>query len=77
MKTILFLDDWMLDSRQDVVRRFVRPELSQREFGFEDRSLSPAGGYVNVARDPETGLYKMWYTVAGRKMLSLQRVRED
>lgn len=35
MKTILFLDDWMLDSKRNVARRFCNPELLDAELTLE------------------------------------------
>ena len=52
MKTYLFLDDWMLDSYSDIVRRFGCPKPV---------SVDPVLGinYSSVIRDPEQG-YRLW-----------------
>ncbi len=55
MKTFLFLDDWMLDSYRDVVRRFPRPEQIPVE------PVTEMYNYATVIRDPEQGCYRAWY----------------
>ena len=68
MKTITFFDDWMLDSRQDIVRRFGQPEECVQEIVCEDGdSTTFAGGYINIIRDPENDVYKCWYSVFGKQ----------
>jgi len=57
------VDDHLVDNRwglehrtQTVSRRFHAPRKDPRN------PLIPGkGGYVNVARDPETGRFRMWY----------------
>jgi len=55
MKTFLFLDDWMLDSQRDVVRRFGRPEPVKAD------PVPFIGNYATVLYDPERGCYRAWY----------------
>jgi hypothetical protein len=55
MKTLLFLDDWMLDSYTDVVRRFCEPEQLPLE------PVTEMYNYATVIRDPERGGYRCWY----------------
>lgn len=55
MKTFLFLDDWMLDSHRDIVRRFPRPRLLPAE------PVAEMSNYATVIRDPERGCYRAWY----------------
>ena len=55
MKTFLFLDDWMLDSYRDVVRRFGRPEPVDVD------PVPFMGNYATVLYDPERGCYRAWY----------------
>ena len=62
MHLFLFLDDWMLDAYQDIVRRFPRPVAAP---------VDPWEGphfHVSVFRDPEAGTYRCWYHrfLAGR-----------
>ena len=47
MKTFLFLDDWMLDSQRDVVRRFGRPEPVKAD------PVPFIGNYATVLYDPD------------------------
>ena len=71
MKTILFIDDWMLDWRRNVVRRFGRPEIVQKQLTFDEPGplARPAKSYQNVILDPDSGRYGMWYEVAGSRPL--------
>ncbi|MBI3942520.1 MAG: hypothetical protein HY326_05855, partial [Chloroflexi bacterium] len=55
MHLFLFLDDWMLDGYQDIVRRFPHPIPATVPL-WED-----AHNHATVIRDPETGLYRCWY----------------
>ena len=55
MHLFLFLDDWMLDGYQDIVRRFPRPVPAP---------VDPWEGphfHVSVLRDPQAGTYRCWY----------------
>ena len=71
MKTILFLDDWMLDSKRNIARRFCNPELLGAELTLEgsaedgEELAGQTSVYPNYLRDPETGLFKMWYQKSG------------
>ena len=72
MKTILFLDDWMLDSKRNIARRFCNPELLDADLTLEGTSaedgeelVGQTSVYPNYLRDPETGLFKMWYQKSG------------
>ena len=55
MKTFLFLDDWMLDSYRDIVRRFPQPQQIPVE------PVTEMYNYTTVIRDPERGCYRAWY----------------
>ncbi|MFH1008734.1 MAG: hypothetical protein V1800_14730, partial [Candidatus Latescibacterota bacterium] len=55
MKTFLFLDDWMLDSYTDIVRRFPQPKQMPAE------PVTEMYNYATVIRDPERGCYRSWY----------------
>jgi hypothetical protein len=68
MKTILFLDDWMLDARVNVVRRFISPARAAQKLTFEE-SDTPSG-YMNVIFDPGENIYKMWYPVQGTRQIA-------
>ncbi len=68
MKTILFFDDWMLDSRINIVRRFIPPTRVSETLSF-DGPDSPCG-YMNVVRDPDRDIYKMWYPVQGTREIA-------
>ena len=70
MKTILFLDDWMLDSRRNLERTFVGPTRSPRRVEFAEPDAPVIGGYTNVVRDGRTGLWRMWYTVQGKQAIA-------
>jgi hypothetical protein len=70
MNTILFLDDWLLDSRNNVTRRFIKPVPAAGKFGFEGAEPPALVGYMNVIRDPESGLYRMWYSVNGKQEIA-------
>lgn len=70
MNTIFFHDDWLLDSRSNVVRRFIKPIPADRIFEFEDGEIFAPSGYMNVIRDPASGLYRMWYPVNGRQEIA-------
>ena len=70
MKTICFFDDWMLDARQDIAREFGTPRPDDREIVFDDGEAPPLGGYMNVIRDPDSGLYRLWYTVSGQREIA-------
>jgi hypothetical protein len=68
MKTVPLFDDWLLDSHQDIVRRFGQPQLCPQKVVCEDGDTSVfPGGYINVIRDPESGIYKYWYPVFGQR----------
>ena len=69
MQTILFIDDWMLDYRRNMVRRFRRPQLVEQEVFVDDGRMSSDSGYSNVIRDPESGLYRRWVKVPGTRPL--------
>jgi hypothetical protein len=71
MKSILFFDDWMLDWRWNIARRFGRPVLVNEPLVFDSPHplARPAKGYTNVIRNPESGLWQMWYEVAGSRPL--------
>lgn len=58
-----FLDDFLVDNRwslkpkrEEVLRVFHAPKKHERNPLF-----SGDAGYASVARDPENGLFKMWY----------------
>ena len=70
MKTIPLFDDWMLDFHQDVRRRFAKPEPCPDKLVCEGDGPFPAGGYVNILRDPENELYKSWYPVSGQREIA-------
>jgi len=52
MKTFLFLDDWMLDSHRDIVRRFPQPKQIPVE------PVTEMCSYATVIRDPERACYR-------------------
>ncbi len=58
MKTILFLDDWMLDSKRNIARRFCNPELLAAELTLEgsaagaEELAGQTSVYPNYLRDP-------------------------
>jgi hypothetical protein len=70
MNTILFLDDWMLDSRYNVNRVFVHPTPVLRPVAFEEPDPPALAGFINVIRDPATGKYRMWYPVNGTREIA-------
>ena len=61
----------MLDCRHNVVRRFGRPDVVQKELTYEIHHPGEylETGYTNVILDSETGLYRMWYPVGGSRPL--------
>tara|TARA_Y100000588_G_scaffold274142_1_gene290079 strand:+ start:435 stop:686 length:252 start_codon:yes stop_codon:yes gene_type:complete len=66
MKPIPLFDDWLLNSHQEIVRRFGQPRLCRQKIDCEDGDASVfPGGYINVIRDPESGMYKYWYPASG------------
>ncbi len=59
----LFVDDYLVDNRwgmkdqaEAMVRFFHPPRKDER-----NPLIAENGGYVNVARDERTGLFRMWY----------------
>jgi hypothetical protein len=59
----LFLDDFLIESRRNVLRRINRParDLSGPVVtGREDGCFQP---YVTVLRDPKTGRFRIWYGI--------------
>ena len=72
MKTILFFDDWLLDAKRNIERRFISPESIGQEITFEGSAdnvhelIGQNNTYPNYIRDPETGAFKMWYQKAGQ-----------
>ena len=70
MNAILFLDDWMLDSRTNVVRRFIHPARCPQQLTFADPDPPTISGYMDVVRDPDENLYKLWYTVNGKQEIA-------
>ncbi len=70
MKSILFLDDWLLDSRNNIKRRFMKPVPAGQKFMFEEPDPPLLGGYMNVIRDPDRGGYRMWYPVNGKQEIA-------
>jgi hypothetical protein len=60
--TILFFDDWLLDSHQGLVRRWPKPRPVGEPYSDP---YSPSGcGYPSVEYDPETGLWRAWSFVS-------------
>lgn len=57
-----FVDDWLVDNRwgnrstENVVRSFHQPVKYPG-----NPLIAGTGGYVQVLRDPETGLFRMWH----------------
>lgn len=59
MRAIFFLDDWMLDGRQDVERVFPAPQPGVLQ-GAED--LGPC---TTIVYDPERKLFRAWSKLVG------------
>ncbi len=57
-----FVDDWLVDNRwasrstENVVRAFHQPVKHP-----DNPLIAGTGGYVQVLRDPATGLFRMWF----------------
>ncbi len=70
MQTILFIDDWMLDYRDNIARRFGRPQLLEgKKVEFDNDRLRGEHGYPNVIRDRQSGVYRLWERVPGSRPL--------
>jgi len=59
----LFLDDYLIASASNIIRRVVQPGRDQAipnplVTGPEDRNFQP---FFTVSRSPETGRYRIWY----------------
>ena len=61
MKTILFLDDWMLDQRINLTRQFIPPLPAPQPLRFADADAPELAGYIDVLRDPQEKVWKLWY----------------
>jgi hypothetical protein len=60
MTTVLFFDDWLLNRRDNVVRRIGRPALIQ-ESVYRDPHVNTHWGYPMVFKDEASGKWRMNY----------------
>ena len=58
--TLLFLDDWYLQHRENLVRHVGRPKLVTEGI-FVDPNFDPAWGYPTVFQDAESGRWRCLY----------------